>query len=807
MPKPNTGVSANSGPVVRPPRPFVAGGDLTGTPTLQTVTGIQGFPVNPQTPNFDNVLKWTGTEYLPQAEAGGGGGPAVDVGALHPASAMRVAGGTLVNNNQQGGGGDLHPGSVLTTQGGIAVRGSVFDAIEQPGLWVLGDGVLIQANTPTDGISTVIPLFDDDSTAVAVGRNPLAFGGSRAWALCQVPNIFPLRGSLSIVNPFIGQFDYSNDQASQAVVEARIDYSLFPGIDSNAQVFYDDNVGQAVVYCPSGFLDKQGGVFYAVVSGAPGVYTVVPYTVSNSDTVFGSFQLVSYDAFNFCENDGFLYALVTVFQSGPGFQKRIVRIDTSTNTITGVCDLGNINWAFYLKLEYSQFLDMFFFVNDAGTLYQIPRDPFPSNAGNTLDLSFPFTVDGGSFFGLISVATNGQSRGVAVGNTSYGLTRIVDIELSGEMSTGAVLDVNAELGVSSNGPPQVDHVLFVGQFENSWWLFDNSNGTAYRYFGNGNPTPYPRYTYGVQAAWEQPPVVFDRFVDKRNIRANWPGYSPADYTRTGILNLSVAGGEPTGAVADYAMIIGGHDHSNYGVACSIIGGSGNSIFSGTNAIILGGTDIQSNFGTNAIAGGRFSSAQGDNSLSIGLQTNSGGASAQAFGGNLYAGSDAGADYSLVHGAGGGSNTDAEYVHGACDQNLGLVWQYGRFMFRGHSVNGSTTTLTSPQPGAAQEFATIGNKRSQYVFRIHIMATRIFSDAAFGSATWIRTVTGHVNEAVTAFVIDSTLSEVTQLNGVAWTISITAVGLTLHMTLTGTAGHTIRVTGWMEYGWCLAFPNS
>lgn len=74
MPKPNTGIAVNSGPVTRPPRPFVAGGDLTGTPTLQTVTGIQNFPVNPQPPNVNDVLKFTGSEYLPQPESGGGGG-------------------------------------------------------------------------------------------------------------------------------------------------------------------------------------------------------------------------------------------------------------------------------------------------------------------------------------------------------------------------------------------------------------------------------------------------------------------------------------------------------------------------------------------------------------------------------------------------------------------------------------------------------------------------------------------------------------------------------------------------------------
>jgi hypothetical protein len=73
MPKSNAGVVVNSGLVARPPRPFVAGGDLTGTPTLQTVTGIQNVPVSTAVPGVGEVLSYTGTEWAPQAGGGGGG--------------------------------------------------------------------------------------------------------------------------------------------------------------------------------------------------------------------------------------------------------------------------------------------------------------------------------------------------------------------------------------------------------------------------------------------------------------------------------------------------------------------------------------------------------------------------------------------------------------------------------------------------------------------------------------------------------------------------------------------------------------
>lgn len=44
---------------------FVAGGDLSGSETDQTVVGIRNVPVSATTPTTDQVLEYNGTEYVP----------------------------------------------------------------------------------------------------------------------------------------------------------------------------------------------------------------------------------------------------------------------------------------------------------------------------------------------------------------------------------------------------------------------------------------------------------------------------------------------------------------------------------------------------------------------------------------------------------------------------------------------------------------------------------------------------------------------------------------------------------------------
>jgi hypothetical protein len=804
MPKSSAGISVNPGLVARPPRPFVAGGDLIGTPTIQTVTGIQQVPVSAALPLLNQILKFSGGLWTPQDESGGGGGPGIDIGAIHPASLKRMAGG-LVLPNLPGYSANL-AGSVLTATGRASVHGSVVDSIgmDDTGMWVLSDGVVYQVGHPYDNDVGAIPLYDNDSFSTGpTGPESLAVGGGYTWALTLSGSYG--EGELTKIDPNVGATGYSGYQSGQAVITGRVTGDNFPGLDSQSQIFWSDQLGSLIVYCPNGFLDKPGGVFYRV---DPTNLTVIAFTLDNTDILYpdGGFRFV---AFKYVPDDGMTYALATFDGLGDSMTgTRLLKINLSTPTILD--EVAYPGEYASPKLEYSNLLTgVFYWVRDTGTFHKTLRSPF-QDSGQLVNVTATFAGYGGYWTSLWGAQTGGyydQTIGIAVGVDGSYQPLIVDINLFDMTIAGSNILIPTEV---SGIQPAISRVQYFPYPESGWWLFDDANAKAYRYFGFGSPSPYPRYQFGGEAEWQSPALVFDALQDRKNIRATWDGFSPVYPAKFGSINISFAGGEDVGAAADYSMILGGHDHGIYptAVGAAIVGGSGNVINSGTNSIILGGTSNSGSMGANAaVVGGSLSSAAGDNSLASGRQVNANGYAAQAFGGNDYSGTSAQGDNSLAHGAGGYAQYQAEYVHGACDQNLGLTWQFGRYMFRGHSVNGSTATLYSALPGSTEEYAATGNKRSEYIFKIHIMATRIFGDAAFGSAAFVYTVTAHVNEAANALVIDSLASNVSQLNSVSWFVYITVSGLILRMQLQGSAGHTIRVTGWMEYGYCLAFPNS
>src|SRR5579885_2059643 len=51
---------------------FTAGGDLSGTATIQTVTGIQGHPVTSANPSTGQILQWNGSAWAPANVSGFG---------------------------------------------------------------------------------------------------------------------------------------------------------------------------------------------------------------------------------------------------------------------------------------------------------------------------------------------------------------------------------------------------------------------------------------------------------------------------------------------------------------------------------------------------------------------------------------------------------------------------------------------------------------------------------------------------------------------------------------------------------------
>lgn len=302
-------------------------------------------------------------------------------------------------------------------------------------------------------------------------------------------------------------------------------------------------------------------------------------------------------------------------------------------------------------------------------------------------------------------------------------------------------------------------------------------------------------------------LTFDK---GHNIRATWPDYSPvgSDEPYEGIVNISIAGGESTGAAANYATILGGLGHRVRAICAAIVGGRNNRIYEGENSIVLAGNSNETG-GENAIAGGYSSFAASPNSIAIGLNAAAFGNAAAAFGGNHYSGTVAGGHNSFAHGAGGYAQTHSEYVHAACDESEGLIWQYGRCLVRGRVDGDTETKLTTANYEFEEELAVpFANERTCYIFKVNIMATRKFSDAAPGSAVWVRTVAAHIDEGQ-ELVIDDVHEDVTVLNGESWSIDIVADNSgypILRVTVTGSAGQVLRVTGWIEYGYCSAFPN-
>jgi len=52
---------------------FVAGGDLSGSATMQTVIGLHGYPVSSTAPTTGYILEWSGSAWTPSPNAGGSG--------------------------------------------------------------------------------------------------------------------------------------------------------------------------------------------------------------------------------------------------------------------------------------------------------------------------------------------------------------------------------------------------------------------------------------------------------------------------------------------------------------------------------------------------------------------------------------------------------------------------------------------------------------------------------------------------------------------------------------------------------------
>src|SRR6185369_8793303 len=62
-------------PAPGPSAVITFGGDLSGSPALQTVIGIQGRPVASTAPTTGQALVWGGSSWAPGTVSGGGGGP------------------------------------------------------------------------------------------------------------------------------------------------------------------------------------------------------------------------------------------------------------------------------------------------------------------------------------------------------------------------------------------------------------------------------------------------------------------------------------------------------------------------------------------------------------------------------------------------------------------------------------------------------------------------------------------------------------------------------------------------------------
>jgi hypothetical protein len=313
---------------------------------------------------------------------------------------------------------------------------------------------------------------------------------------------------------------------------------------------------------------------------------------------------------------------------------------------------------------------------------------------------------------------------------------------------------------------------------------------------------------GVLAAVKNP-LVFDDSVPaaRSNIRSTATGFSPIDNTKTGIVNISIAGGE-TGVIADYGFIIGGISNAVKSAQAGILGGNNNTIYAGSDqSIILGGNN--NNIGSNKIAacaGGRGSAA-GSYAFAYGQFANAQGDESAAFCGSLFSRTYANSDNSFAHGGGASTSVYGEYAHGSENINLGITHQYRRIQLHAHSISGSTDTFVSGHVSGTEEISVVASARFSYTFRITINATRVASDAAAGNATWIRTVLAHVAADNATLTIDSVNSDVTILNGQTWSISITGnASSQIHITFTGTAGQTIRANALVEVWEARPFPG-
>lgn len=505
MPRPNTGgISTNAGPSAPRPVPgFSANGDLGGGLLSQEVIGVRGTRVltsgGSLTPGYVlTAASEDEADWLPGG--GGGGGPAVDIGALHPASAKRMVGGLILPSIP--GGPSYEPGSVLTATGYSTIRGSTYD--ETSGIWALGDGVVHQIGFPvtSDQIVGAIPLYDDNASAVASGPQPMCAGAGKIWTLTQVGNVsFDSRGTLTRINPNVGVEDYFGNISGQAVIDGRVSFDEFPGSNSISQVFYDVTNDKVVVYSPSAFLDKAGGVFYEV---NPVSLSVEPYTLTNSDSPSFWDNLNYFLAFQFAD-DGNLHALANALV-GADTQIFLVKIDTSTRSIVEVFSFGenpNVSQN-NAKLQYSNLNGgKFYWVDDVGMMFRASLSPYQDD-GVALDLGNYIAYNlGGGYSGRWGVQGGGaydQTIGVAVGSNADGDTVLLDINLFDMTIPGSYLVVHPENG-NPNGNPYFNHLLYVPYPESGWWLFDDNAGKAYRYFGGGYESPYGRFPYGGLAEW------------------------------------------------------------------------------------------------------------------------------------------------------------------------------------------------------------------------------------------------------------------------------------------------------------------
>lgn len=151
---------------------FSAGGDLSGTPTSQSVVGIRGRPLSSATPSVGNVLIWNGSTWAPGAQSGGGGGggTTVQTGANygHFFDVVAFANTPSTDENVFINGGSLHfDPTVLTAANGtrtikLRIIGETTSPLMTIQLYNLTANAVVTGSTLTTSSSTATLLVTPD---------------------------------------------------------------------------------------------------------------------------------------------------------------------------------------------------------------------------------------------------------------------------------------------------------------------------------------------------------------------------------------------------------------------------------------------------------------------------------------------------------------------------------------------------------------------------------------------------------------------------------------------------------------------